>query len=95
VECKELLFSRHAIERMFERSLGPDHVREALAEGEVIADFPDDKPLPTCLMLYVSGGQPLHVVVAYNLGTQRCIIITAYRPDPGLWEPGYRTRRPQ
>lgn len=89
------MFSRHAIERMFQRSLRPEHIRESLAKGEVIADYPDDKPFPSQLLLHLVDGQPLHVVVALDPVEQTCMIITVYQPDPRLWEPDFRTRRPR
>lgn len=95
MDCKDIRFSRHAIEKMFERALGSEHIRETLANGDVIADFPDDKPFPSCLMLHFVGGRPIHVVAALDPVGQRCIIITACRPDPELWESDFRTRRPR
>lgn len=95
MECKEVQFSRHAIERMFQRGFRPDHVRDTLANGEVIADYPDDKPFASRLLLYLIDGQPLHVVVASDPVEQTCIIVTVYQPDPSLWEPDFRTRRPR
>lgn len=40
----QLVFSTHAIKRMFERSITKADIRRALISGEVINDYPDDKP---------------------------------------------------
>ncbi len=34
----------------------------------------------------MEAGQPLHVVVAQNPATSICVLITAYVPDPLLWD---------
>ena len=42
MDCEALSFSRHALQRMFERAISPEEVRTALANGEVITYYPDD-----------------------------------------------------
>ena len=78
---------------MFDRSIRHDEVTEVVRLGEVIADYPDDEPFPSCLMLGLVYGRPLHVVVAIGAESESCYIITAYDPDPDLWEEDFRTRR--
>lgn len=64
MKCDKIDFSRHAIQRMFERSISPKNVRVAIARGKVIAAYADDKPYPSKLLLWFIEGNPLHVVVA-------------------------------
>ncbi|MGH2495853.1 MAG: DUF4258 domain-containing protein [Ktedonobacteraceae bacterium] len=40
----QLVFSTHAIKRMFERSISKADIRRVLVNGEVINEYPDDKP---------------------------------------------------
>jgi hypothetical protein len=80
---------------MFERSLLPANVEEVIQQGEVIADYPDDSPYPSALILGFVEGQPIHAVVAMDVMTNRCHVVTAYRPDPGKWTPDFRSRRHQ
>ena len=93
LRCKRLVFSGHAVRRMFERSIGRDEVAAAVASGEIITDYPDDTPFPSVLLLSVVGGRPLHVVVGEDAGSGTCYIVTAYPPDPELWNPDFKTRR--
>lgn len=44
-------------------------------------------------MLGWSEAQPIHVVAAHDTTEDEIIIITAYRPDPERWDPGFRVRR--
>jgi hypothetical protein len=94
LDCDAISFSRHAIQRMFERAIHPDEVRMALATGEVIADYTADVPYPSMLVLAIVAGRPLHVVAARNGETRHCYVITAYVPDPVLWGGDFRTRKP-
>ncbi len=93
MDCKEIRFSSHAIRRVFERGIvGGDVVRVVLV-GEVIAEYLEDKPYPSFLMLGWVDNEPLHVVVAVESESRLCIVVTVYSPDPDLWEDGFRKRR--
>jgi hypothetical protein len=78
---------------MFERSIGRDEVAVAVASGEVIAEYPDDTPFPSVLLLQIVGERPLHVVASEDPASGTCYIVTAYPPDPELWNPDFKTRR--
>ena len=91
--CVRLVFSGHAVQRMFERGIGRDDVKEVVAGGEAIAEYPDDSPYPSRLMLGHVNGKPIHVVVAVDKATATCIVITAYKPQPDWWKDDFRTRR--
>lgn len=59
----------------------------------MIADYPDDKPYPSRLLLGFVGGEPVHVVAAEDRSRKRCYAVTVYVPDPAQWEPDFRTRK--
>ncbi|MGH8550878.1 MAG: DUF4258 domain-containing protein [Methylococcales bacterium] len=83
----------HAFERMFQRSMDPDAVQRIVAEGKTIADYPDDQPFSSVLLLGFYAGEPLHVVVARDPNSGEGHIVTVYRPDPGIWDETYKSRR--
>lgn len=93
MKCSGFRFSRHAFERMFQRSIPPSAVTAMLAEGEVIFSYPDDSPFPSSLVLGSYQGLPLHVVVARDPDTGLCHVVTTYRPDPEMWDTEFKTRR--
>jgi hypothetical protein len=95
LKCERVVFSGHAIQRMFQRSVGRDAVNVVVSGGETIADYPDDSPYPSRLLLGFVNGRPVHVIVAWDAGTGTCIIVTAYEPQSDQWEPGFRKRREQ
>jgi hypothetical protein len=85
----------HAIQRMFERGMSVDDVRQVVAGGEIIEEYPEDTPFPSRLVLGRSGGRGFHVVLADNNDAWETIVITVYEPDETRWEPDLRTRRRQ
>ncbi len=93
MDCSSVHYSRHAIERMFQRGLSPATIAAVLQAGEVIASYPEDTPYPSQLLLGFVPEQPVHVVVARNPENGACFVVTVYRPDPQLWEEDYKTRR--
>ena len=75
-------------------SLGVAEGLEGLEAGEIIEEYPDETPYPSCLVLgRTRAGRPLHVVCAPIPAEQRLIIITTYQPEPARWGSGFRRRR--
>ena len=95
IETSKILFTGHAVKRMFERSINRREVQDVLENGEIVADYPDDQPFPSGLMLGFVDERPIHVVVAVEFETKTSYIVTAYDPDPDLWELDFRNRRSQ
>ena len=79
-------------EKLRERKIGAEDIEEAIRNGAIIEDYPDDPRGPSCLILGQSRSRPLHVVCA-RLEENQILITTAYEPDPAEWESDWRTRR--
>ena len=92
MECSQVTYSRHAVERMFQRGISPETVSALLQSGDVIASYPDDKPYPSVLLLGFVQQQPVHAVVARDPVTGTCYVVTVYCPDPLLWESDFRKK---
>jgi hypothetical protein len=86
-------FTQHAVDRSIVRRISAEELRQAIATGEIIEDYPDDRYGPSCLILgYTQEGRRLHIHCSY--GRRELIkIITVYQPDPSQWIE-FRTRRP-
>jgi hypothetical protein len=82
---------------MESESLGVIHVDElleVLASGEIIEDYPDDRPYASCLVFgRAFSGRPLHIVCAPVLDETSLIVITTYEPDPDRWEADFKKRK--
>jgi len=89
-----IVFRVHAIQRMFERGITAEDVRDVLETGDTIERYPGDTPYPSRLVLGWRGVRPLHVVVADNQEGNELIVISVYEPDPATWEPGFKRRKP-
>jgi len=87
-----LVFRVHALKRMFERGITVEDVRSAVTSGEVIQNYPDDRPYPSRLMLGWIGPRPLHVVVAEDSEAGILMVVTAYEPDPVQWDAGFKRK---
>ncbi len=71
-----------------------DEVLQVLDTGEIIEEYPDDSPYPSCLIFGRTGlGRPLHIVCGAVSAENRLIIITLYQPAPDRWEPDFRRRK--
>ncbi len=85
----QLYYSKHARDEMeFEESgeIKDKEVFEAVSAGEIIENYPDDEPYPSCLIYgRTSKNRPLHVVCSYSNNDKLTIIITAYQPNYELW----------
>ena len=88
-----LVFRVHAIQRMFERRIMEEDVRDVVESGETIEHYPEDSPYPSRLILGWRGSRPIHVVVADNREQNEIIVITVYGPDPALWQADFRRRK--
>ncbi len=88
-----LVFRVHAVQRMFERQLSVEDVRQALASAESIDEYPNDRPYPSRLVLAWCESRPLHVVVADNAVDDELVVITVNEPDAALWSDDLRRRR--
>lgn len=83
-------FSDHAIQRMISRGINREEAEQAIANGEIVEEYPDDKYSPTCLVHgRTETGRHLHVHVSVP---PKVVVITLYEPDPAEWE-NYRIRR--
>lgn len=85
-------FSRHAVDRTILRHISVLEIREVIAAGEIIEDYPDDKYGPSCLILgFTQANRPLHIQCSYP-SRPLVKVITLYEPDPNEWT-DFRVRR--
>ena len=76
----------HADEEAEADRLSLDDVFTSVLGGEVIEDYPSDRPYPSCLIYWETPDKAhVHSVWAYNEVNQWAVLITVYRPDPRRW----------
>ena len=92
IQAGQFEFSKHAVDRSILRVVSVQEMHEAIANGEIIEDYPDDKYGPSCLILgFTQAGRPLHIQCSYP-SRPLVKIITLYEPDPAQWI-DFRVRR--
>lgn len=93
MKCVSTTFSGHALQRMFSRNIEIADIKKVLEDYELIAEYPEDRPYPSRLILGWVNMRPLHVVASQNTQDYACYIITAYIPSLELWLEDFKTRR--
>ncbi len=86
-----LVVTQHSRKRFAERGISIDDIGFVIKTGEIIKQYPEDKPFPSCLILGRSGERVLHVVA--SIDDVWIYIITAYAPSPEKWEADWKTRK--
>ena len=92
--CREeyIEFSKHVSDRMFQRNITTDEIVEAILNGKIIEEYPDDYPYPSCLILGITlRKRTLHVVV--GVMETKIWIITVYVPANDRWNNDFTIRK--
>jgi len=85
IQAGQFEFSKHAVDQSILRQISVQELREAIANGRMIEDYPEDKYGPSCLVLgFTQAGRPLHIQCTYP-SRPLVKIITLYEPDPVHW----------
>jgi hypothetical protein len=92
MKCKGYIYKKHALERMISRNISFEEVEKAINEGEIIKDYPDDKPFKSCLILAIVNKKPLHIVVSQD-NEGNCFVISTYEPDKEIWYKDFKTKK--
>jgi Domain of unknown function (DUF4258) len=86
-------FSKHATDQTVSRRIQVREIQEAIASGQVIEDYPEDKYGASCLINGLTlNYRPLHIQCSYP-SRPLLKIITVYEPDPQRWNDDFTQRR--
>lgn len=90
--AERIEFSRHVADRMFQRNITADEIVEAILNGTIIEEYPEDYPYPSCLILGITlKKRVLHIVI--GAAADKIWIITAYAPDTDKWNSDFTVRK--
>ena len=91
-QANAIYWTEHVGQRLIKRQISPQEVITALMNGQIIEQYPTDYPFPSCLVFaIIDNGRPLHVVC--SIGNEQLFIITAYQPDPAVWDDTFTIRK--
>jgi hypothetical protein len=95
VQRGRVLWTYHVNMRLAGRFIPRAYIFSAVDAFEVIEAYPDDKYLPSYLLLGRIGADAFHVLFAVDVEGDNVRVITAYRPDAAEWRDDLKTRRPR
>jgi hypothetical protein len=86
IRANRIRITDHVDEEAEADKLTFDEIYFSVLHGEVIEEYPTEKPYPSCLIYgQTFSGDPVHSVWAYNESNKWAVLITVYRPDPNQW----------
>ncbi len=82
----------HTAERCRQRGITAKDIKQVVASGEIIEQYPDDFPFPSCLICGKDmSGKIAHVCMSDEGSASR--VITAYYPDKNKWDESFKKRK--
>ena len=90
---RKVYWTYHVNMRLAGRHISREEVFGSADSYEVIESYPDDKYLPSYLVLATSAQGAFHVLFAADVEGSNVRVVTAYRPSQNDWESDLRTRR--
>jgi hypothetical protein len=95
VEEGNVRISDHGYDELAADNIFATDVLAGVASAQLVEDYPEYGKGPSVLVLQKDAqDQPIHVVWGISKGrTEPAVLVTAYRPDPNLWENDFVRRR--
>ena len=95
VNIGEFRISDHGYDELAEDGILVGEVIAALAEAQVVEDYPN-YPKGPCVLVLLTGddGRAIHAVWGLPRGQDSpAVLVTAYKPDPKKWTDDFKRRR--
>ena len=92
IKSEKIRWTNHVMIRLLQRNITQKDIEIALLNGEIIEEYENDYPYPSCLVYGINlNNEILHIVCGTN--EEDLWIITAYYPDNIEWENDMKTRK--
>ena len=95
VRARRVFWTYHVNMRLAGRHISRQDIYRAADTYEVVEAYPDDKYLPSYLVLGNAATDAFHILFAADVAADNVRVVTAYRPSSRDREPDLKTRRPQ
>jgi hypothetical protein len=90
VRERKMFWTYHVNMRLERRHITRSDILDAVDSYEIVEAYPDDKYLPSYLIIAANA---FHVLFAVDVLGDNVRVVTAYRPTWADWMPDLRTRR--
>ena len=88
----KIRWTNHVMIRLLQRNITQSDIENAILNGEIIEEYENDYPYPSCLVYGINlYNKVLHIVCGSN--GEELWIITAYYLDNIEWENNLKTRK--
>ena len=88
----KIRWTNHLMIRLCQRNITQEDIEQAILNGEIIEEYKQDYPYPSCLILgKTSNNKIIHVVC--GVGENELWIITSYYPNEDEWQDNLKTRK--
>ena len=77
------MWTYHVNMRLAGRFIPREVILAAVDSYDLVEAYPDDKYLPSYLILARHGADAFHVLFATDVAGDNVRVVTSYRPDPG------------
>jgi hypothetical protein len=90
----DYLISDHGFDELAKDDILPGEAITGIVAAIAVEDYPDRIRGPSILVLqHDTNGRPIHVLWGIPAGQRRpAVLVTAYRPDPDLWDSDFKKR---
>lgn len=93
IKQNDFEFSKHAVDQSIIRGILIAEIKEAISQGQIIENYPDDKYGASCLIAgFTTANRPLHIQCSYP-SRPLIKIITIYQPNSDRWNQNFTQRR--
>lgn len=91
----DVRISEHGYDELSNDGIPVRDILEGVSSARVVEDYPTFGKGPAVLVLESAAqGKPVHVVWGVPKGyASPAVLVTAYRPDPGVWSADFLRRR--
>ncbi len=92
IKDRKIRWTNHVIIRLLQRQISQKDIEIAMLNGEIIEEYEDSYPYPSCLVYGINmNNKVIHIVCGTN--GEELWIITAYYPNELEWERDLKTRK--
>ena len=92
VKSQKIRWTNHMVIRLLQRNISQEDIENAILNGEIIEEYENDYPYPSCLVYGISlNNNIIHIVCGVN--NDELWIITAYYPDKEKWDNSLKIRK--